>query len=63
LMGALPDHLELHPRGQHGQIFQTPFLQFLIIVFRFGQGYQVSQGPGNYILLPFQVAFGLMATF
>ena len=60
LLGGLAYHHQLHFLRHHGKSGKLPFGIFFIVFFRICQCYQMSQGPGHYIVFSFQGSVPLL---
>ena len=61
LFTCLADHHKLHMIRHHGKGIHLPFHIFFVIFLRIGQGYKMSQRPGNYIIFSLKTAVSLLA--
>ena len=60
LLGGLAYHHQFHFLRHHGKRGKLPFGIFFIVFFRICQCYQMSQGPGHYIVFSFQGSVPLL---
>ena len=59
---GLAYHHQFHFLRHHGKRGKLPFGIFFIVFFRICQCYQMSQGPGHYIVFSFQGSVPLLTT-